>query len=405
MENKHIKTILKRLPVCVALFILLLASEFTSGQTVHAVFFGATADDNPIVNKGLNKSLQDMETEVNNISKFTGYTLKTYYFTGQDVTKQNLVSTVSGLSCNSDDIIIFYYAGHGFNDETLNSRWPSFPMLYGTIYTDVLASNKVSLEWVTEQMKTKGARLTIILSESCNKLSDETAALSSTEKGTVALEMDSRIPERYKELYLNSKGVIVVAACDKGERAWLNENGGFFTRSFIEVNKEMTGLCNVADWNTIFDKVKKRAKTISEINEHNNQNVIYDINITSSTKVNITWDNVISGSSGVFNSQPDGFNSGMNYSQNKFIIARIVFYNNNRIFFLLNDNYIIEPRPYSLPTIRGYRAYSQSPNLFQWDIVNPINMGKPNIWGVDIFGKMWELSPAGQWINVGIVYY
>ena len=67
-----------------------------------------------------------MEVEMTAISKSIGYSIKKYFYYGDAArfNRDNLESVIDNLNCGPDDIIFFYYSGHGGRAENENTQFP-----------------------------------------------------------------------------------------------------------------------------------------------------------------------------------------------------------------------------------------------------------------------------------------
>ena len=130
------------------------------------------------------------------------------------------------------------------------------------------------------------------------------------------------------------------------------------------------------------------------------------INIKENNRPANNWNGIISSNQNVFRQQPQEFQYNNFYRPQHFVVARIVNFHNNGVFFLMSDNYIVKYDPYTggLNMI-GYRAASMQPQMFQWDFVNPIGPYQTDVFGVDYQGYVWQFNNYYGWQRVGAVYY
>ncbi len=389
------------------IYLLLILFSFVNipsySQSLHAIIFAATDEENEIIRSGLYKSVSQMEEEFELIAKYTNLSLKKYYYTGSDFNKYKLESVINSLYCGSNDVIIFYYGGHGFRYDNQYSKWPVLAVGYDIDEEEEVKQNAVEFEWVINKLKSKGSKLTIAISESCNNEIGLFTPTTNEIKGLATLSIMTRNPQRYKELYLQSEGTVIISASDK-EAHISGENGGYLTQAFIEVHKELTSISNGADWNTLCEKIKKRTQTLSEINDLSIQIPIVEVNITnfSGGVSNVAWDGFLNNNN-YYQQQPNNFVYNSNYGTYNFVIAKIVFFNGN-VYFLMSDNYIISVDIYGRMYCMGYRSIPLYPGNFIWDIRLPSPMGLGR-WGVDPFGRIWTFDNLRGWYIVGIVYY
>ncbi|MDE7110901.1 MAG: caspase family protein [Muribaculaceae bacterium] len=133
-------------------------------QTIHWLTFIDTTDKNVgDIDKNVRKVLFDRV--VNNINaaiKEKGYSVNILDIYGPDVSPQKCKNLVTSLSPDSDDIVVFYYVGHGTHGAPGGDKWPMMAMAQHN------PSLLIPLKWVHDQLKSKNARLTVTIGMCCN---------------------------------------------------------------------------------------------------------------------------------------------------------------------------------------------------------------------------------------------
>lgn len=81
--------------------------------------------------------------------------------------KANVDKAVANLSPENNDIVIFFYSGHGFRWSNQVSKYPFLSMRYSD-YTPINNTTTISLEEIYNNLKIKGARLTMVIGDCCN---------------------------------------------------------------------------------------------------------------------------------------------------------------------------------------------------------------------------------------------
>ncbi|RKZ63221.1 MAG: hypothetical protein DRR08_04055 [Candidatus Parabeggiatoa sp. nov. 2] len=188
------------------------------GGTLHAILVADTNDDS--IGKSVKIDLGNMEKLVSEISQHTGILLTGGSISGNDVNKSQILSVVEGLSVGPEDIVIYYYSGHGHNPG--GTAWPAM----------VLEGGSLPLKTVREKLKAKGPRLLIVMADTCNGFSNRRTFNASRAGGKKA---------NYEYLFLKHKGVITASSSEPGEYSWGNEQiGGLFTDALLNsLNQEL----------------------------------------------------------------------------------------------------------------------------------------------------------------------
>ncbi|MCK9271664.1 MAG: caspase family protein [Bacteroidales bacterium] len=408
MKNKN--NLLKWLVLLISpILIVLLISNQTSAQTLHCIIAGATNEQNSVIREGTRLSINALMNEIEAIEKYTSVRRKVYELTGANFKKEHLQKTLRDINCDENDVILFYYNGHGFRYRDQSDKWPTLFMGYHIEGFDDTYLRGISLNEIANELKSKDARLTILIADCCNGELSVSSPFDIEVNGIASLSFSVRNSERFKELYEQSSGFIIASSSEPGQTSGIsNRYGGYFTNSFLEIHKELTSISNYADWNDLLEKTKERTISVTKLN-YRKQTPQFQIEIIkrSTSHPSRNWQDIITTNNGAFTNQPNNFVSNNPYRIHKFPVARVVMFKNNEVFFLMSDNYIVKYDPfYGSMFIIGYRALTLQPQTFQWDLINPVNSFHTNVFGVDYWGKIWEWNIYRmRWDYVGVVYY
>ena len=92
-----------------------------------------------------------------------------------------------------------------------------------------------------------------MLSDVCNSfISDEYAPVL-VRKAAFRMDLDKRIKDNYRRLFLETDGVIKITSSESGEYSFGTDIGGMFTNAFIESLDLATKSGFEADWRDILD--------------------------------------------------------------------------------------------------------------------------------------------------------
>jgi Caspase domain len=191
-----------------------------------------TAGNSPEV--GTHKDKELMKTVLAEIQQAVGndrITVEQPIFIDDDVATQSYLESnvFNNLSCSANDVIWYYYSGHGQNYDT----WPRS------------AGGNVNETWVHNQLKAKGARLTITLFDCCNWQEPEVPAPKSIRRKS----------QFYKFLFLESKGDIKIASCESTQFSFGSDaTGSLFTNTFVDQ------LRSYSNWKEVLDKAKSETR-------------------------------------------------------------------------------------------------------------------------------------------------
>ena len=252
---------MKRLSIFILLF-LILSSGNTFAQKIHAILFANTLDRQI----GADIDLKNIKNQISNLEQYIGYKAQLYEFPGNICKKANLENCLASLSTSSDDIIFFYYSGHGGRYSGYSDPFPFMCL------TEELGSNYVPVTRVRELLSMKTARLKIIMTDCCNSSGDEEDRGSYSKGATV---FKSSASENFKKLFLNARGEIVVTSSKAGETSGGNAiRGGVFTRNFLSILIDVGNGTVSPDWETVLQKTKQKCISMQTPYWELNTNVV-----------------------------------------------------------------------------------------------------------------------------------
>ena len=402
-----ITDLLTRFLSIVLIFILLISCNIQGrSQTLHALIFTGNNDISEILREGINKSKEDMRTELKTIASSLHINYEEVIGSDALFNAQYLMDEISRLNPGSDDIVFFYYVGHGINKPEIDPIWPQ--LAFATSYNDI-SSKLISFSDITAQLEQKRPRLLIAMAEACNSTSGRTEYYQDEILGLGSLSFNQRDLERLKDLYLRSEGTVVSSSSEPGQKSYVSAEGGYFSNSFIEVEKELTSISSEADWQTLFEKTKYRTTTLAGMSQKNPRIQVpqFKVNVKGIKLPDFDWQHQINNQQQVFKNQPQHFNYQTNYQNPvQFLVAKVVFFGNKqKVYFVMPDNYITEYNPLYGLQVAGYRTAPAQPQFFQWDIISYYSPFQFNRWGVDYYGRIMEWNIRFGWQFVGIVYY
>lgn len=270
-----------------ALTILLAVASY--GQDLHFICFADT-DDNKI-GKSVKKDVNQMLDFVMSLASDIGIEdnlQPAIVMMGKECNKRNLLTTIEEFKCANDDVVIFYYSGHGVRAYQDASEFPQL-CLGSSNQKDF-----ISLEYVKEKIEKKGPGLAIILADCCNSYNSTV-----TPKETVMITARARASDKsshdegMRKLFLETRGSIIAASSRKGEVSWGSSYyGGLFTNGFLNEIDLYTSSGKAFDWQELMWRTRCRVvdDSRSSQNYQGVQTPIYKIefrNIPSVTRIKL----------------------------------------------------------------------------------------------------------------------
>ena len=251
----------------------------TNSQTLHAIIFANTKcpGEEP-GSMGIGPSVtcdyQRMKIEFETMASFLNYKKDFQWYEGSPnhFCRTNLESALNNLSCGKDDIVIFYYSGHGGRSpKETQDPFPWMQLVVDPYRTPWNASQYYSLSQVLKRIEAKQPRLSIVLGDLCNSLSNAIPQKDVPEmKGATKI---SKAPcDFYKDLFLKVKGSIISSSSRPGETSAAFSDGGAFTICFTEALQIMVSNNMEPDWETLLEGTKMRTSKVTQ----GKQNPIYE---------------------------------------------------------------------------------------------------------------------------------
>ena len=204
---------MKKISSIICVFLLAITTE---AQTIHWLTFIDTTDPNvgQIDVYGRQMLYSYFINEVNSALKPKGYKSDIQDFYAQNVSPENCKEAVESLTIdNPDDIIVFYYIGHGVRPASDSDYMDLHP--YPQMCMAQHDERKfIPLEWIDEQLSSKGARLSVTIGMCCNNMNSNVTIKEEPEfnPNYGPTYMSNNKVKRIQELFLNERGHIIATS-------------------------------------------------------------------------------------------------------------------------------------------------------------------------------------------------
>ncbi len=200
---------------------------------VKAVLIGLTADKH--IGPGVAADLKLVEGYVRGLPGFDAdRDLKK--LTGAQVTPANIEQAIEDLDVQPTDVLFCYYAGHGAYDPSLTDGDPSGGHFFEIPGGDLRRADL--LGWLTD----KGARLTVLISETCNAEgeynppdADAGNAAPATDGDQDAETPPEAVASRaFRTLLFDFTGVVDVSGASHDEYGMAGDDGSLSTLGMVQ---------------------------------------------------------------------------------------------------------------------------------------------------------------------------
>ena len=256
---------------CVSVFPLL-----AQNVNIYPIVFCAT--DDPDIGKSCMSDKEKFVSEMGLIQDALELPMDWLnVYTGAQCNKPNLERCISDLQCGNNDVVFFYYSGHGAHAAADNDWLPQMCLNYKSYEQE----NFVPVKWVVDQLSKKKPRLCIVITDCCNDNKEWVTAKGLIESDGSAVEMEGISVQNLKRLFYESKGTVVATSSKRDQVSWGGDKGGCFSIAFWDEMYRIGQGQGKPDWNTLLELTKKRTLTSSD----GKQEPVFTVNINGDNHV------------------------------------------------------------------------------------------------------------------------
>jgi hypothetical protein len=220
---------------------LLFLPKYLSGGTIHAVLVIDTIND---ISHITNSDLNNVQSELTTITGHTQMILKEKTFVGSEFNREKVWSYLKELKVESDDVIFFYFSGHGYRTHQKKSKLP--------LITFELFKQGIDLKDIADEIRGKKARFSLVMADCCNNFLER--GFRNQQKNVVVnLHHTTPNQQGLQKLFLQAKGCIVISSSSAGEFSYGSRYGGLYTQCFLASLKRETCQSNPS-WATLLKR-------------------------------------------------------------------------------------------------------------------------------------------------------
>ncbi len=233
---------------------------------LHLLVVADTLDET--IGSSCNKDMQRAVETFQNLTDYLGIKFLPTTICGKQYSKTNVQAAIEALKPSHDDIVVFYYSGHGFR---IPEKPRDFPNLKLKNFKNLLQNFRDSASWIKkdrqdnitysmnmedifDMIRKKGARFNLVLSDCCD---DDIFSVNATgtKPGKTKGSGVEWSEDNIRALFLNKTPMSILAtAARQGQRASSNNNfGGFFSYFFkMSMENYCSKLKTSPTWDQIF---------------------------------------------------------------------------------------------------------------------------------------------------------
>ncbi len=195
----------------------------------------------------VNADFDRMRQEMQTVANYTDLNLKEILIKGKSTTPSNLIKQLDAIKANADDVIVFYFSGHGFRTEQKGtSPWPN--LFFSRTFEGV------EYEYVMHKLLDKNPRLLITIADVCNSFWGDEAPPRMIPRSIKMPTKEEKVIANFKHLFVEDAGMINITSSTISETTWGDESGGKFTIAFIDNLTKETESTKTASWNNLLKK-------------------------------------------------------------------------------------------------------------------------------------------------------
>lgn len=228
--------------ICLVFLFLLFFGKGEAGELIACIVCDTDADN---ISEAIIQDYNNIRQEASRIAKYTGFDLSEWLITGDQLRSKKFLKTLKNLYFQPDDIVLFYFSGHGYRTESKSTPWPNLYFTHD--------QKGVDFAEVISILQKKQPRLLLAIADCCNNVVNEALAPSLV-KGAVMSKSSKWVKKNYQKLFLETEGSVLIASSGVDELSWCISRGALYTLSFIESIKNGTESSKEADWKQILDR-------------------------------------------------------------------------------------------------------------------------------------------------------
>ncbi len=244
-------TILKAVTVSLLILQQYLASPFLYSDSPRKLQGLIAVDTLSNLRQTAGKDADNMKETLEFVAIALGLKPNLYMLKDKELTAKNLKTWTDTLKRKSDDIVVFYFSGHGFRTADSKDQWP---YLY-------LSSDRNAVEgtWFIETIKKIQPRLALLIYDCCNNDPYNIPKFSFPSRQFLMRKAPDY--SGLQRLFAQTKGLIIASASIPGKSSYGGDKGGLFTLAFINRLWNESGNKDI-NWEKLMKSTKELCSSV-----------------------------------------------------------------------------------------------------------------------------------------------
>jgi hypothetical protein len=213
---------------------------------VHALLIGDTNDAG--IGSGAQANVTAFAKFVQAIGVAINNQVITKQIVGADFNCANIAAAVKAISTTNDDLVVFYYAGHGFREDGQRSRFPR-------LWCRSAPSETPLLEDIALGFRSRDTfpRMVWTVADACNTTSQDAEALTAA---AGAVEQQGLL-----KLFGRPRGTMLMSGADMHQFSWYFPDGGQFSKNLLDVLTREVRRGTSASWASLLPGAMRAFET------------------------------------------------------------------------------------------------------------------------------------------------
>jgi len=226
------------------LFFLISAALPLQAATFHAIVICDTKAKE--IRASVEKDLNAVRKEAQQTANYIGFNLHEHLYIGNEVTRK-ILKIPNSLEVNEEDIILFYFSGHGYRTASKkNNQWPNFYL--------TKENRGIDFQHIAQLLDNQKPRLLIIIADCCNNILPDSWAPPLIKTVLPAAEYKAAVSNNYRQLFLENEGTIYLSSSAPGEYSWASKQGGIYTLALIHSIQKEVAAKRTPSWEAIAER-------------------------------------------------------------------------------------------------------------------------------------------------------
>lgn len=266
-----------KIELTLTVVLLFAGIDILSAQTVHAIIACNTIDSK--IGVGMASDMRNMRNAVQIIVDALGCEYSERVFDGNACTKANITDYLNRMEVERNDIVLFFYGGHGTHAlDNSSDPWPQMCM------NTNIESLFMPVASVEKLVADKHPWLRVIITNCCNEeqLGVTIKPLYAQSAGPT-MQGDYNIAA-FRKLFLESDGKVMMTSSKLGQLSWCGENGGLFTNNLLDAFDAVGKNVLAADWNAVCRSVHDKTLACNYLPGGVKQEPYYEVEINANDR-------------------------------------------------------------------------------------------------------------------------